>query len=59
MILMYLHDPGVEEVQELLHDLLPDVGHHDGGLAAVTVGGVHLQHVTQEGGDRGQDNLVR
>ena len=40
--LNYLHDPCVEEVQELLDNLLPDVWHHDGGLAAVPIGCVHL-----------------
>ena len=58
IIPLYLHDPGVEEVQELLDDLLPDVGHHDGGVAAVAIGGVHLEDVTQERGDRSQDDLV-
>ena len=57
-ITIYLHDPGVEKVQELLDDLLPDVGHHDGGVAAVAIGGVHLEDVTQERRDGGQDNLV-
>ena len=56
--LHYLHDPGVEEVQELLDNLLPDVRHHDSGLAAVTIGGVHLEHVAEERGDGGQHDLV-
>ena len=56
--LYYLHDPGVEEVQELLDNLLPDVGHHNGGLAAVAIGGVHLEHVAEERRDGGQYDLV-
>ena len=42
----------------MLYNLLSDVGHHDGGLAAVAGGAVHIQDVAEERGDGGQDDLV-